>query len=134
MAYRCSCEQLPNSDGATLLQLLLCQSFCFKCTLSQYNTVSNITALHRQKASYKKKVLKQQKRSIIIKPGDQWSFNRKPLSLCSFVASFKTIYLKNDFKHILNDFKQISPKKMLLFRVHSANNNSQTRTFAEKTM
>ena len=26
--------------------------------------------------------------------------NRKPLSLCPFVASFKTIFLKNDFKHI----------------------------------
>ena len=30
--------------------------------------------------------------------------NRKPLSLCAFVASFKTISLKYDFKHILNDF------------------------------
>ena len=30
--------------------------------------------------------------------------NRKPLSLCPFVASFKTISLKYDFKHILNDF------------------------------
>ena len=29
--------------------------------------------------------------------------NRKPLSLCPFVASFKTISLKYDFKHILND-------------------------------
>ena len=26
--------------------------------------------------------------------------NRKPLSLCQFVASFKTIFLKYDFKHI----------------------------------
>ena len=30
--------------------------------------------------------------------------NRKPLSLCPLVASFKTISLKYDFKHILNDF------------------------------
>ena len=30
--------------------------------------------------------------------------NRKPLSLCPFVASLKTISLKYDFKHILNDF------------------------------
>ena len=29
--------------------------------------------------------------------------NRKPLPLCPFVASFKTISLKYDFKHILND-------------------------------
>ena len=28
--------------------------------------------------------------------------NRKPLSLCPSVASFKTISLKYDFKHILN--------------------------------
>ena len=26
--------------------------------------------------------------------------NRKPLSLCPFVASFKTIFLKYDFRHI----------------------------------
>ena len=69
-----------------------------------------------------------------LKPGDQWSckcsfdiyfnafihvyspraeadnplgtnvVNRKPLSICPFVASFKTISLKYDFKHILNDF------------------------------
>ena len=26
--------------------------------------------------------------------------NRKPSSLCPFVASFKTIFLKYDFKHI----------------------------------
>ena len=30
--------------------------------------------------------------------------NRKPLQLCPFVASFKTISMKYDFKHILNDF------------------------------
>ena len=37
--------------------------------------------------------------------------NRKPLSLCPFVASFKTISLKYDFKHILNDFIHVySPK------------------------
>ena len=29
---------------------------------------------------------------------------RKPLSICPFVASFKTISFKYDFKHILNDF------------------------------
>ena len=33
--------------------------------------------------------------------------NRKLLSLCPFVASFKTISLKYDFKHILNDFIQV---------------------------
>ena len=37
--------------------------------------------------------------------------NRKPLSLCPFVASFKTISLKYDFKHILNDFIHVySPR------------------------
>ena len=30
--------------------------------------------------------------------------NRKPLLICPFVASFKTISLKYDFKHILNGF------------------------------
>ena len=29
---------------------------------------------------------------------------------------------------------QISPRKKLFFRIHSANKNSQTRTFAEKTL
>ena len=33
--------------------------------------------------------------------------NRKPLSLCPFVASFKTISLKYDFKHILNDLVHV---------------------------
>ena len=36
--------------------------------------------------------------------GTNVDVNRKPLSLCLFVASFKTISLKYDFKHILNDF------------------------------
>ena len=37
--------------------------------------------------------------------------NSKPLSLCPFVGSFKTIYLKYDFKHILNDFIHVySPR------------------------
>ena len=37
--------------------------------------------------------------------------NRKPLSLCPFVASFKTISLKYDFTHILNDFIHVySPR------------------------
>ena len=37
--------------------------------------------------------------------------NRKPLSLCPFFASFKTISLKYDFKHILSDFIHVySPR------------------------
>ena len=36
--------------------------------------------------------------------GTNVDVNRKPLSLCPFVASFKAISLKYDFKHILNDF------------------------------
>ena len=37
--------------------------------------------------------------------------NRKPLSLCPFVASFITISLKYDFKHILKDFIHVhSPR------------------------
>ena len=36
--------------------------------------------------------------------GTNVDVNRKPLSLWPFVASFKTISLKYDFKHILNDF------------------------------
>ena len=36
--------------------------------------------------------------------GKNVDVNRKPLSLCPFVARFKTISLKYDFKHILNDF------------------------------
>ena len=36
--------------------------------------------------------------------GTNVDVSRKPLSLCPFVASFKTISLKYDFKHILNDF------------------------------
>ena len=36
--------------------------------------------------------------------GTNVDVNRKPISLCPFVASFKTISLKYDFKHILNDF------------------------------
>ena len=36
--------------------------------------------------------------------GTNVDVNRKPLSLCPFVASFKTISLMYDFKHILNDF------------------------------
>ena len=39
--------------------------------------------------------------------GKNVDVNRKPLSLCPFVASFKTISLKYDFKHILNDFIHI---------------------------
>ena len=36
--------------------------------------------------------------------GTNVDVNRKPFSLCPFVASFKTISLKYDFKYILNDF------------------------------
>ena len=36
--------------------------------------------------------------------GTNIDVNRKPLSLCPSAASFKTISLKYDFKHILNDF------------------------------
>ena len=36
--------------------------------------------------------------------GTNADVNRKHLSLCPFVASFKTISLKYDFKYILNDF------------------------------
>ena len=36
--------------------------------------------------------------------GTNVDVNRKPLSLCPFVASFKTNSLKYDFKHIFNDF------------------------------
>ena len=36
--------------------------------------------------------------------GTNVDVNRKPLSLCPFVANFKTISLKYDFKHILNYF------------------------------
>ena len=32
--------------------------------------------------------------------GTNVDVNSKPLSLCPFVASFKTIFLKYDFKHI----------------------------------
>ena len=32
--------------------------------------------------------------------GTNIDVNRRPLSLCPFVASFKTIFLKYDFKHI----------------------------------
>ena len=32
--------------------------------------------------------------------GTKVDINRKPLSLCPFVASFKTISLKFDFKHV----------------------------------
>ena len=44
--------------------------------------------------------------------GTNVDVNRKPLSLCPFVASFKTICLKYDFKNILNDFIHIySPRQ-----------------------
>ena len=43
--------------------------------------------------------------------GTNVDVNRKPLSLCPFVASFKTISLKYGFKHILNDFIHVySPR------------------------
>ena len=43
--------------------------------------------------------------------GTNIDVNRKPLSLCPFVASFKTISLKYNFKHILNDFIHVySPR------------------------
>ena len=43
--------------------------------------------------------------------GTNVDVNRKPLSLCPFVASFKTISWKYDFKHILNDFIHVySPR------------------------
>ena len=41
--------------------------------------------------------------------GTNVDVNRKPLSLCPFVASFKTISLKYDFKHILNFIHVYSP-------------------------
>ena len=38
-------------------------------------------------------------------------FNRKPLSLCPFVANFKPISLEYDFKHVLNNFIHVySPR------------------------
>ena len=44
--------------------------------------------------------------------GTNVDVNRKPLSLCPYVASFKTIPLKYDFKHIFNDFIYVySPGK-----------------------
>ena len=40
-----------------------------------------------------------------------WGQMLMPLSLCPFIASFKTISLKYDFKHILNDFIHVySPR------------------------
>ena len=43
--------------------------------------------------------------------GTNVDVNRKPLPLCPFIASFKTISLKYDFKHILNDFIHVySPR------------------------
>ena len=36
--------------------------------------------------------------------GTNVDVNRKPLSLCPLAASLKTISLKHNFKHILNDF------------------------------
>ena len=43
--------------------------------------------------------------------GTNVDVNRKPLSLYPFIASFKTISLKYDFKHILNDFIHVySPR------------------------
>ena len=43
--------------------------------------------------------------------GTNVDVNRKLLSLCPFVASFKTIFLKYDFKHILNGFIHVySPR------------------------
>ena len=36
--------------------------------------------------------------------GTNVDVNRKPLSLCPFVASFKMISSKSDFIHIFNDF------------------------------
>ena len=43
--------------------------------------------------------------------GTNVDVNRKPLSLCPFVVSFKIISLKNDFKYILNDFIHVySPR------------------------
>ena len=43
--------------------------------------------------------------------GTNVDVNRKPLSLCPFILSFKTVSLKYDFKHILNDFIHVySPR------------------------
>ena len=43
--------------------------------------------------------------------GTNVDVNRKPLSFCPNVANFKTISLKYDFKHILNDFIHVySPR------------------------
>ena len=39
--------------------------------------------------------------------GTNVDVNRKPLSLCPFVASFKIIPSKSDFIHIFNDFKHV---------------------------
>ena len=41
--------------------------------------------------------------------GTNVDVNRKPVSLCPFVASFKTNSLKYDFKHILNFIHVFSP-------------------------
>ena len=44
--------------------------------------------------------------------GSKFYFNRKALSLCPFVASFKIISMKSDFKHICNDFIHVySPQR-----------------------
>ena len=43
--------------------------------------------------------------------GTNVDVNRKPISLCSFVASFKMISSKSDFIHIFNDFIHVySPR------------------------
>ena len=43
--------------------------------------------------------------------GTNVDVNRKPLSLCPFVASFNAISMKYDLKHILNDFIHVySPR------------------------
>ena len=49
-------------------------------------------------------VLKQFLWRLTIYWGQNFDDNRKDFSLCSYVASFKMISSKSDFKHIFNDF------------------------------
>ena len=56
--------------------------------------------------------------------GTNVDVNRKPLSLCPFVASFKTISLKYDFKHILNDFIHVYSPRAETGQTFDVNRNS----------
>ena len=66
---------------------------------------------------------------------DQKTFNRKPLSLRPFVASFKNISLNSDFIHIFNALPHVytdQPKKALFSRSLREQKFSNAN-FAEKT-